>query len=65
MKVYLVICFVAGRASLVSLELTLKPSITPPPPIHTLLKGNTVDQVESLFRDLKIEANKSKSNFVD
>eukprot|EP00210_Caulerpa_lentillifera_P003357 g3203.t1 len=50
----------AGMASLVSLELTLKPSIVPPPPIHTLLKGNTVDQVESLFRDLKIEANKNR-----
>ena len=45
-------------ASLVSLELSVKPSIIPPPPINKLLKGNTTNQMESLFRDLKAELNK-------
>lgn len=54
-----------GESSLVSLELTVKPSIIPPPPINRLLNGNTTDQMSSLFRDLKAELSKESPLDVD
>lgn len=49
-----------SKASLVTLDLNLKPSVVPPPPLNRLLKGNTLQQMHSLFQDLKAELNKDE-----